>query len=58
MKLNKWKLIWLLMVDKKHTAWLGSVIEYALKNYEEKRGDGASDVLLYESIYGTNIFMK
>lgn len=58
MKINKWKLIWRLLTNKKFTIWFGLVVEYALNNYEEKRGDGASDVLIYDSYYGKDIFTK
>jgi hypothetical protein len=61
-KLNKWTLIWRLIFNPKtyygrHNFMLALVIEYALQNYEEKRGTGASDVLIYDMAYGRDIFL-
>lgn len=59
MKLNKWKLILMVLTDKKFTYWLGKTVEYAINNYELNRGEGASDVLLFEVLYGNkNILIK
>ncbi len=61
MKLKRWKLIFRLLFNDEseygfdHNVHLSDVIAYALNNYESKRGDGASDVLLYDRTYGRDI---
>ena len=63
MKLRKWRLIWRLLfnpVNKKRgqrfNDHLSAVLLYALNNYSEKRGEGASDVLVYDNTYGRDLF--
>jgi hypothetical protein len=55
MKLDKWRLIWLILFNPRnakygnnHNTWLMHVINYALTHHSEKRGAGASDVLIYD----------
>lgn len=56
MKLNKFKLIWMLLTNK-HFAWLlDETIQYAINNCEEKRGCGASDAMIFSRWYKHLIF--
>jgi hypothetical protein len=49
--ISKWKLVYYILIDKRFFQELCSVLQYAINNYYEKRGDGASDVLFFESIH-------
>lgn len=62
-KLKKWKLIWRLLFNPMNKEYgsrfneqLSSVLLYALNNYSEKRGEGASEVLFYGNSYGKDLF--
>ena len=64
MKLKKYKLIWRILTNPKNKQYgghfndsLSDVLLYALNNYAEKRGEGASDVLMYDSNYGKDLFV-
>lgn len=52
----KWRnLVWMILTSRKFRSNLKGLIFYALVNYEEKRGDNAADVLLFDRYYGGKI---
>lgn len=49
--MNYFKVIWYIIFSKKFRYMFKNTVLYAINNYDEKRGDGASDVLLFKSYY-------
>ena len=41
------KLVWKLLTDKQFRCWFYWTIDYAINNHDEKRGSGASDVVIF-----------
>lgn len=49
----KWRrFVWMIITSKRFRSHLKGLIFYALINYEENRGDNASDALLFDTYYG------
>ena len=46
--MKKWKVIWLLLTNKSFLSRLTWVVEYAIRVSKNTRGDGMSDVILFE----------
>ena len=41
------KLIWKLIFNKEFRHWFWYAFDYAIRNADEKRGEGSSDVILF-----------
>ena len=56
-QINRWKLIWLLFINprtkygNKHNDWFSGLLNYAITNYDNKRGEYADKVLMYTNTY-------
>jgi len=51
-KLAQIKLAWVCLTDRSFIFWLGQVLKYAIRNYNDHRGEDATDVLLFNGRYG------
>jgi len=56
-KIRWFKFVWLLL-NKKFRIRLRDTIYYGLNNQQEKRGEGASDVLFFEINYADKIIKE
>ena len=50
-KINWLKLFWLALTSSDFRFYFKYTIAYAIENHNEKRGDHASDVVIFESKY-------
>ncbi len=51
----RWKKFLWLLCQKPFRYWLKGTLFYAIDHYEEKRGEGASDVAIFNANYGKKI---
>jgi len=49
-------IIWAVLTNKRFKWWFGATIKYALRHYNCKHGQGASDVLIFKYKYFKKIF--
>ena len=55
----KWAwVIYSILTNKRFRWMLKLTIQYALRNFHEKRGDGSSDVLLFEKYFAHKLFKE
>ena len=54
-KVNWKRVLWLIITSKRFRAQFEGLIFYALINYAEKRGECASDVLMFSDYYANEI---
>lgn len=56
--MKTYKIIWLLLTSASFRYWFEKVLLYALINFMDKRGTGASDVLHFHHYWRELIFTK
>jgi hypothetical protein len=54
--MKKFAFLWLFITNSKFRFWHLYTLEYALKTYEFNKGQGATNVVMFEIKYGSDIF--